>query len=124
MVTLARALHSNQGEAQKMTRAEALSSACATLGLTFEPSYIVQIDENVALKTLARIRELGDDNGMLILTRYDEVEPFTRRLADLGYGFAVLGEPKDTEAFDLDGYKRMFRDWGWTGALGSKPGWM
>jgi hypothetical protein len=107
-----------------MMRAEALSKACTALGLTFEAGYVVKIDENVVLKTVGRIRELGDDNGMLVLARYDEVEPFTQRLADLGYGFSVLGEPKDAAVFDLDGYKRIFRDWGWSGALGSKPSWM
>jgi hypothetical protein len=101
-----------------------LSRACSALGLTCETGYIVQIAPDVVVKSVARIRELGDDNGMLILARYDEVEPITQRLADLGYGFAVLGEPKDTDAFDLDGYKRMFRDWGWSGALGAKPSWM
>ena len=107
-----------------MTRAEALSRACSVLGLTFEAGYTVQIDEDVVVEAMARIRELGDDNGMLILAHYDEVEPFTQRLADLGYGFAVLGEPRDADAFDLDGYKQMFRDWGWSGALGTKPSWM
>jgi hypothetical protein len=107
-----------------MTRLEALTRACAELGLRLESHYAVRISDGLVVETLARIPELGGASGMLILSQYAEIESYTQRIADLGYGFAVLGEPKDPDAFDLNGYKRMFRDWGWSGALGAKPNWM
>jgi hypothetical protein len=107
-----------------ITLAESLSRACSELGLKIELDFVLQVAAGVSLTTIARIPELGARQGMLIFTSFDEVEPFTERLAELGYGFSVLSERRRDEPFDLESKKEMFRDWGWSGARRERPKWM
>jgi len=107
-----------------VTRAESLSKACVELGLVCDLNHSVRLTDAQTVVATARIRELGAKQGMLVIGRYDEIEPFMQRIRELGYGFSVLAEPKSGAAFDIDSYKRMFRDWGWSGPLGAKPSWM
>ena len=100
--------------------AEWLWRACAELGLTIEPAYNVRLPTAVELTAMARIPHLGGANGMLIFGDYDEIRRFTQPLLDAGYAFSVLGEPPQQETFDLQSYKDMFVDWGWSGELGQK----
>jgi len=76
------------------------------------------------LTCLARIADLGARNGMLLFRTYDDVRDVSQLLQDAGYGYSVVEEPRADEEFDLASFQEMFRDWGWSGKLGSKPKWM
>lgn len=65
--------------------------------------------------SVARIRNLGDQNGMLIFRDSNDLGQYGQRLVQDGYGYSVLGEPRGDETFDLDAYREMFCDWGWSG---------
>lgn len=98
--------------------------ACAELGLRAELGFKLSLPNRPEITTVARIHNLGAANGMLIFESYDEISSFTKELLDAGYGFSVLDEPLPQEQFDLDSFKEMFIDWGWSGELGRKPSWM
>jgi hypothetical protein len=76
------------------------------------------------LVTVARVTDLGGRNGMLLFKSFNEVKRYAQELVDLGYGYAVVDEPRPDEEFELESFEEMFRDWGWTGAFGQKPKWM
>jgi hypothetical protein len=103
---------------------EWLWRACAELGLRVDLDFKLSLPNGLEMSVVARIRDLGAANGMLIFESYDEISNFTKELLDAGYGFSVLDEPSPQEGFDLDSFKEMFIDWGWSGELGHKPAWM
>jgi hypothetical protein len=43
------------------------------------------------------------------------VRLYAETLKRAGYGFSVLDEPQPDEKFDLNAFKEMFLDWGWSG---------
>ena len=52
---------------------------------------------------------------MLVFRKYDDVRLYAETLKRAGYGFSVLDEPQPDEKFDLNAFKEMFLDWGWSG---------
>ena len=105
-------------------RAEWLRRACAELGLDIEVGYRLTLPNGPELTAIARIRDLGASNGILIFERYEDIRGLGQQLVDAGYGFSVLDEPMDHEEFDLQGTKDVFIDWGWGGEPSQKPSWM
>ncbi len=103
---------------------ERLWRACSELGLQVELGFELTLSGGRELTAVALIRHLGAQNGMLIFKSYDEISSVTKELLDAGYGFSVLDEPSPNEEFELDSFKEMFIDWGWSGQLGRKPLWM
>ncbi len=61
---------------------------------------------------------------MLIFRSYGEIQPYAEEIVRSGYGYSILDEPRPDENFDLESFKEMFFDWGWTGEASSKPFWM
>jgi hypothetical protein len=104
--------------------AEWLWRACAELSLRVELSFKFTLPNGLEVTAVARIYNLGAANGMLVFASYDEIRNITKELLAAGYGFSVLDEPSTREEFDLDSFKEMFIDWGWSGELGRKPAWM
>jgi hypothetical protein len=104
--------------------AKELGRACAALGLRIELGYTFSLPNMPDLTAVARISDLGAANGMLIFDNYDEIRELTQQLPDAGYGFSVLSQPEPSYELDLDSFKEMFTDWGWSGEPGRKPAWM
>ena len=101
-----------------------LARACAALGLTVENDRVVEIPGGPPLLPLARIPSLGAPNGMLIFRNYDDVRPRAEDLLLANYAYSVLDEPRSGELFDIESFKEMFADWGWSGDPLSRPVWM
>lgn len=93
-----------------------LVQACLASKLQVDLRFLAAIGDCKTIQSVARIRGLGAANGMLILRHYDEVRFYLNDVRQSGYGFSVLDEPRDDEAFDLQSFQEMFRDWGWSGA--------
>ena len=91
-----------------------LVKACQASNLQVDLGFLAVVGDRKAIQSVARIRGLGAVNGMLILRHYDEVRPCLQDVRQAGYGFSVLDEPGDEEAFDLQSFQEMFRDWGWS----------
>lgn len=67
---------------------------------------------------------LSNPRGILIFDWADEVDAHARRaLETMGIGVSTFGEPGSEEKFEIEGYKEMFIDWGWTGPDDEKPQW-
>lgn len=103
---------------------EWLWRACSELGLHIDLRFRTTLPSGRELTALARIADLGAPNGMLLFQSYDDIRDCVQVLRDAGYGYSIVDEPHHDEGFDLASFQEMFRDWGWRGALGSKPRWM
>ena len=90
-----------------------LSTACQAVGLPIDLAFVASLESGHEVHCVARIHGLGAPNGMLIVSNFDAVRSHLRDLERAHYGFSVLDEPSAKEEFDLNGYKDMFRDWGW-----------
>jgi hypothetical protein len=91
-----------------------LKQACDGVGLQIDFGFEVTCPDGYVVKSVAHIRDVGDVHGMLVFSRYEEMMGRSECLSSLGYGYTSYGEPGDKEVFDLESYKQMFRDWGWT----------
>ena len=76
------------------------------------------------IHAVVRVRDLGAENGMLVVSDYDDVKAHLAEITKAGYGFSVLDEPSPLEGYDLESYAQMFRDWGWSGVESQRPQWM
>jgi hypothetical protein len=106
------------------TIAEWLQQGADALGLSVDFEYEVAIEGHAPVKALARIQSFGGANGMLVFSHYDDVRPYATELVRAGFGYTVLDERRPGEVFDLESYKEMMLDWGWTGLSSSRPPWI
>ena len=67
----------------------------------------------------ALIPDFGAKNGMLIVSTFDQIEPFADEILRLGYGFSVISPADD---YVRDDAIEMLMDWGWTGET-KPPSW-
>lgn len=68
------------------------------------------------------VQQFGDVNGMIIVEKYSEIAPYKEELERYGYGFSVLPiDPNDI--FNLDDFKDILSDWGWSGLDDQIPIW-
>lgn len=105
-----------------MTKLESwISKACKAFGLQADFDFAVDTGDGHKVWAVARIRNLGAKNGMLVVRNYDDVRVCAESLARAGYGYSVLDEPRDDEDFDLGSFKEMFLDWGWCGSNVDRP---
>ena len=93
-----------------------LERSCKAVGLQVDFQFTVTCPDDYQIRSVARIRGVGNVNGMLIVSDYSEISDHRECLTSSGYGFSVLSEPGDDEEFDLESAKAMFRDWGWVDA--------
>ena len=61
---------------------------------------------------------------MLIFRKYGDVKPYIEQLREAGFGFSVLDERSQAEIIDLQSFRRMYADWGWSGDPSERPDWM
>ena len=92
-----------------------ISQACDACGLQADFAYVVNVGVDRDVRAVARIRGLGGRNGMLVVRKFEDVQPYAETLSRAGYGFSVLEEPRPNEVFDMDSFEKMFIDWGWSG---------
>jgi len=98
-----------------------LERSCEAVGLQIDFSFTVTCPDDHEIRSVARIRGVGNVNGMLIVSDYNEISDHLECLRSSGYGFSVLSEPGDNEEFDLESAKEMFCDWGWVDPAASLP---
>lgn len=103
---------------------ERLQRASDELGLRIEFDPRPSVPGVPNLTPVARLPDFGADNGMLIFADGRDLLNFNEQLLDAGFGFSVLGEGSATQEFDLESFKEMLIDWGWSGRSESRPAWM
>ena len=52
---------------------------------------------------------------MLVLSNFESIQEHVDLIEAAGYGFSDLDEPEPSDAFDLEEFRDVFRDWGWSG---------
>ncbi|WP_051326939.1 hypothetical protein [Desulfatibacillum aliphaticivorans] len=60
---------------------------------------------------------------MLIFTKSQEILPIWEDVADEGYGFSIMREPKEID-YDRNIMIEVLSDWGWSGMPEKKPEWL
>lgn len=101
-----------------------LVQACNELGLQIDTDITITLPDKRAVHAVACIRGLGAENGVLVISSYDEVKDYLDEISRAGYGFSVLDEPLAQEKYNLESYAQMFRDWGWFGIETQRPAWL
>jgi hypothetical protein len=101
-----------------------IEKACFALGLKVDIGFTVSFDDGSEICAIARIRDLGWPNGMLIVTSSNAFKDYSKKLANAGYGISVMGEPSQKGIFDLNSWRETFIDWRWSGDPALKPKWM
>lgn len=90
-----------------------LNQACQTLGIQIVIPFSLTVCGNIRIDAQALLPQLGGPRGMIVVSRYDDLNGAAAQLDGLGYGYSVLDEPTPEEKFDLESQIEMFTDWGW-----------
>lgn len=85
---------------------------------------MLTLPDGTVLTPFARMCDLGAPKGMLLFTSFSEIRDYYESLLEQGFGFSVLTEPPPNEEFDIDTYREVFRDWGWSGEEDQAPSWL
>lgn len=101
-----------------------LNRACHELNLNIVIPFLLTVREGIQINAQALLPQLGARNGMIIVSRYEDLLGVASDLPGMGYGYSVLDEPLLSEDFDLASYTDMFLDWGWEVSNERKPDWM
>ena len=109
---------------QESGRVEWLSRGAKELGVLIKFNYSVMIDDERCAVAIAYFPDFGGKKGILIFTEYDEIKPFWRDIIEKGFGFSVLDEVHNLKRFNLDAFRSMLLDWGWSGKKEVKPSWI
>jgi hypothetical protein len=90
--------------------------------LRVETPFIVKLAEReVTVPVL--LRDFGGSHGMLLVTDFSLISPYTDELVNLGYGFSCLSEPTGVDHPEDDqALMEMLSDWGWSG-IENPPVW-
>ena len=98
-----------------------LKRACAELGLEIITPYDLKIDEKTSIRYDVLLPQLGGKKGMLVTC---DASLASEELIGPDYGFSSYDVYSVRGNFDVERYKIMFSDWGWTSAESEKPDWM
>lgn len=104
---------------------EWLERAARKLGVKVLVGYIVKMPGGRNVTSQALFPNFGGEAGMLVFDSGDAIDGDIRReLITRGYSSSTFSAPLPNEAFDLNDYIDMFKDWGWVGGDHGKPTWM
>ncbi len=92
------------------------------LGIKVIVPFELSLASGKKLSAEALLPELGYPNGMIVSQSSTNYLAICDELKKLGYGLSVYAEP--SHAYNVENYKEMFSDWGWSGDKAKKPDWM
>ena len=93
--------------------------------LTVRTDVWVGLDEEHFVAPIL-LENFGAGHGMVLVTEYAAIRPFTQRLVAAGFGYSCLpetGKKEVDEAIDDASIIEVLRDWSWSGP-GSPPAWL
>lgn len=102
---------------------EHLLRAANELGIKVIIPFELNLGSGRRLLGEALFPELSNPKGIIISQSFDNFLSFCDELKQLGYGLSVYAEPSPNEEYDVEGYKEMFVEWGWSGDKAKKPDW-
>jgi hypothetical protein len=101
-------------------------AASDDLGIEIVAPYAIELQNGRKLNAKLLVKHFGHCNGTLIFTDAEEVWPYRKELAALGYAYSVLEEPvtETNELYDRDIFIDMLSEWEWTGDEKDGPQWI
>ena len=103
---------------------EFLFSAAGELGLRVESEHTIVLADGTRLTAEAFFPDLGGPTGIAVFSSDDLSAVSIEELLRAGHTASFIGEPGAREVLEIDGYARMFAEWGWTGGPDRRPFWM
>jgi len=101
-----------------------LTLAANQLGLRAETEHAITLPDGRELRAEAFFPDLGGPKGIAVFC-LDGVPTVTiEAVLGAGHAASFLGEPAGDEVLEIDGYARMFAEWGWAGNPARRPPWM
>src|SRR5690606_4212659 len=115
--------HSDKGSLMdRMT--EYLVRAADMLGLAIETPFRCDLGDGTEAMAVAHFPELGGVSGMLVFRSSQFDRSVSGILQRRGFSCSSFGDPLEAEKFDLEAYREMFVDWGWSSDSKEAPLWM
>lgn len=104
---------------------EQLKMAADKLCIDVEIGYIARLSDGRNISCQARFLNLGYPLGTLIFDWNDKVSRDDMKdLAAQGYGISTFSAEPPDSVFDIQGYIKMFSEWGWAGPEEDRPSWI
>lgn len=98
--------------------------AAADLGLDIIAPFVLEFGPGREVAAVAVVRGFGAPKGMLLFRTFADVSHAVAEVAQQGYGFSVLEDPRPGERYDPDVIIEILRDWGWCGDPNRIPAWL
>ena len=98
--------------------------AARDLGLDVEVPFQLNLPSGEHLSAAVLLRKFGSAKGMALVRKYESVSSLRAELAECGYGFSVMSDPRPGSGYDRATIIEVVRDWGWTGPHGEYPDWL
>jgi hypothetical protein len=94
------------------------------LGLDIVAPFVLQLPSGVQINAIFFLKNFGAQEGMLIVSKFDDVSQYVDELTQAGYGFSVLSKYRSDTNYVRDNIVDVLRDWGWSGPPDSRPAWL
>lgn len=101
--------------------------ASELLGLSCIQNYIVRLEGGAEVVADCYMPNFSNSSGILIYdsAHYEAYTKHRDELIQMGFGGSSWDlYDEDLASFDLEGFKEMFSEWGWTGDEHLKPDWI
>ncbi len=100
------------------------TEAANDLGLCIIAPFTLVLDSGNKINARLLLKGFGHTIGMIIVTDYSSISPFTDEIIYSGYGYSTLSEPEMNECYDRQYFIDMLQDWGWSGSNELRPKWL
>jgi len=99
-------------------------SARDDLGIEIVAPFEVTLSETVKVRVAFLVKNFGGEKGTVVVKDFSLIRPYQALLSDSGYGWSVLEEPSQENAYDREVFVDMLSEWEWTGDSDKKPKWI
>ena len=84
--------------------------AARDLGLRVIAPFTVELSSGARIEVEFLLKDFGALNGMLIVTDFSRIAPYSKEILEAGYGFSTLSEPHEIEPYNRDDFIEVLRD--------------
>lgn len=98
--------------------------AATRLGLETVAPFSTTLPSGALVVAPILIKQVGAENGMVLVTEWADLRQVQHELASSGFGFSVMDEPRPGVSEILESYVDVLRDWGWAGNANDEPAWL
>jgi hypothetical protein len=98
--------------------------ASSDLNFIIESPFFIELSSGEKINAELLVRDFGPPKGMIIFTEFDVIAQHIEEIADMGFGFSVLDEPRENENYVQSDFIELLSDWGWSGDPTREPQWI